>query len=102
MAQANRLERERNQEAWIRSESDDEGRKLERMAAVRLREAPENARVAKVAVSLAFARGRWGHKVKLLRVLCLGLLCLATPDKGAGTCRCVEHRPDIPPLLQFS
>ncbi|TWW56245.1 Nephrocystin-4 [Takifugu flavidus] len=45
-AQANRLGRERNQEACIRSEP--EQRKLERMAAVRRREAPENATVAKV------------------------------------------------------
>lgn len=63
MAQAKRLERERKQEAWIRSESDDEKHKLERMAVVRLREAPENARVAKVRVGLAFARGPRGHKV---------------------------------------
>lgn len=77
MAQANRLERERNQEAWIRSESDDEEHKLERMAAVRLREAPENARAAKVTVSLAFARGHWGHKVAASCVS-LGLACLAT------------------------
>lgn len=47
VAHANRLERERNQDTWIRSESDDEKYKLERMAVVRLREAPENARVVK-------------------------------------------------------
>lgn len=77
MAQANRLERDRNQEAWIRSESDDEKHKLERMAVVRLREAPENASVAKATVSLAFARDHWGRKVD---ALCAspGLACLDT------------------------
>lgn len=97
MAQANRLERERNQEAWIRSESEDEKHKLERMAVVRLRETPENARVAKVTVSLAFARAHWRHKVAASCVS-LRLACLAMSE----TCRCVEHLPDIPPLLQLS
>ncbi|CAG01756.1 unnamed protein product, partial [Tetraodon nigroviridis] len=58
-AQADRLERERNQEPWVRTESDDEEHKLERMAAVRLREAPENARVAKVT-----DQAKEGYRVK--------------------------------------
>lgn len=58
-AQANRLERERNPEACIRSEPDQH--KLERMAAVRRREAPEDPSVAKVTVRLAFAHSHRRH-----------------------------------------
>lgn len=102
LAQANRLERERNQEAWIRTQSDDEEHKLERMAAVRLREAPENARVAKLTVSLAFARGRWGHKAAAWRVS-LGLACPATSAFLAlNTTMCGARLPDVPPLVQFT
>lgn len=88
---ANRLERERNQDAWIRRESDEEKHKLQRMAVVRLREAPENARVVKATVSLAFARGP-------LRTQSSGSVCRPGPRLsgqvclcGAETRACVEH-----------
>lgn len=96
---ANRLERERNQDAWIRRESDEEKHKLQRMAVVRLREAPQNARVVKATVSLAFARGPLGTQSR-------GSVCRPGPRLSGQVCAetraCVEHLPDIPPLVQFS